>query len=323
MNFATSKLEFLQRAFGSYDKSNDGINYAFKCPNCCKQNSPKKKLVIRIDNEAYQCWVCGIKGKKLGFLLKKYKPHLIDEYNKISGKKYRIIANASTLSDTYRQINLPHDFIFLATSLHHQDPDVGAVIRYARSRDLTYRDLWYFKLGTSLTGRYRRRLIIPSFDDTGNLNYFVARSIDPENKRKYLNPRISKKDIIFNELNINWKQTLSIVEGPFDLMKCDDNATCLLGSNLEIDYKLFHEIVRNQTQVVLALDPDASKKSHKFAKLLSGYGIEVKMMNIDTHEDVGVMSKQRFLMKKLESLPWNPDDRLFHMIREMQTGSII
>ena len=29
----------------------------------------------------------------------------------------------------------------------------------------------------------------------------------------------------------DWKKELTLVEGPFDLFKCDTNATCLLGSH--------------------------------------------------------------------------------------------
>ena len=61
----------------------------------------------------------------------------------------------------------------------------------------------------------RRRVIIPSFDSEGFLNYFTARAID-ESTRKYVNPKVKRTDIIFNELNVDWKKELVIVEGPFD-----------------------------------------------------------------------------------------------------------
>ena len=50
-------------------------------------------------------------------------------------------------------------------------------------------------------------------------------------------------------LNIDWNRELSIVEGPLDLLKTNDNATCLLGSALNEDFKLFQKIVDNKTDI--------------------------------------------------------------------------
>ena len=97
---------------------------------------------------------------------------------------------------------MPDGFILLAEAREHPDPDVKASIKYAELRGMSTRDLWYFKMGTVLNGRFRRRVIIPSFDDQGDLNYFVARSYD-DNWKKYLNPEASK-DIIFNELYLDF-----------------------------------------------------------------------------------------------------------------------
>ena len=67
--------------------------------------------------------------------------------------------------------------------------------------------------------------------------------------------------IIFNELNIDWSKELTIVEGPLDLIKTNDNATCLLGSSLTEDMLLFQKIVANKTNIKLALDSDIFSKS--------------------------------------------------------------
>ena len=130
------------------------------------------------------------------------------------------------------QLTLPEDFLLLAEHLSTIDPDVKMCIKYMYSRGLKERDLWFYKLGTSKRGRYRRRVIIPSFDAAGNLNYFVARGIDSDVKFKYLNPHVNKNDIIFNEFNIDWSKELTITEGPLDLVKCNVNSTCILGSSL-------------------------------------------------------------------------------------------
>ena len=321
MNGVTSKLDLLRLAFGTPDASRDGINYAFKCPSCGKSGSSKKKLVLRMDNEAYHCWVCDLKGKSFQFLFRKYKPSFLVDYEKIKGVNASTIDSALIIED--EPVCLPDGFIFLATNFKHIDPDVNAVIQYAYSRDISLKDFWYFRLGTCIKGKFRRRLIVTSFDDEGTLNYFVARAIDSNAFRKYLNPRIAKKKIIFNELNLDWSKEITLVEGAFDLMKCDENSTCLLGSSLRYDYELFQKIVKNQTPVLLALDPDAESKTHACAKLLSEFGIPVRILNVDGYEDVGSMSKDEFKIRKKEAPTWNSSERLYHLIRKIRSGSII
>jgi hypothetical protein len=95
---------------------------------------------------------------------------------------------------------------------------------------------------------------------------------------------------------IDWSQELTLVEGVFDLVKCNENATCLLGSTLDPSYLLFQRIIENSTPILLALDNDARPKSFKLAKLLLEYGISVRKLEIPKElNDVGQMTKQQFL----------------------------
>jgi DNA primase len=225
--------------------------------------------------------------------------------------------------DVPATVQVPHGFILLATVFENvRDPDVRDTISYARSRGLRLRDFWKFKLGTCTAGRYRRRLIIPSFNISGELNYFVARSID-DVKMKYLNAKIPKTDIIFNEINIDWSEELTLVEGPMDLIKCGDNTACLLGSHFSEEYNLFQEIVRHSTPVLLALDSDAMKKSQRFAKLLASYGNAVRMLDLGNYSDVGEMSHEEFARAKENAREWTPNERLYHLINSINSGSVI
>jgi hypothetical protein len=325
MHQYSSKLGFLKKALGPHEKSKDGINYAFRCPSCASDGSNKKKLVIKVDTGIYQCWVCDLKGKTLDYLFKKFRPSFLQEYLGVFSRKSLSLSPEERLDNEIQQVQLPKGFKVLAANLKAVDPDLCAVKRYATSRYLTHPDLWYFKIGTCLQGRYRRRLIIPSFDAEGVLNYYVARAIDKSQTMKYLNAKIPKKDIIFNEINLDWKQELTLVEGPFDLMKCNQNATCILGSNLNEKYLLFKKIVENKTPVLLALDPDATKKMHDIARLLSSYGINVRIASVSNtiYEDVGSMSKEEFLSLKGSAHEWSGKDRLIHMINGIKSGSII
>jgi len=322
MNFIKAKLRFLSMTLGTPQKSGDGINYAFKCPSCNKQSGNKKKLVIRLDNDHFHCWVCDFRGRSIQSILKKFFPQSLAQYHHdILGKKFdkSIITSDTSPID----VKIPKGFTLLSQQLQGIDPDVQAVISYARSRGISEKEMWYFKLGTCTTGRFRRRLIIPSFDEEGSLNYYVARAIDATQTRKYLNPSVPKKDIIFNEINIRWNQEITLVEGPMDLVKSNYNSTCLLGSSLTESYILFKKIIKNQTPVLLALDSDVKIKSHKIAKLLYSYGINVRMLGEHEYEDVGAMPCGTFKMLKENSQLWCDKDRLYHLIGGIKSGSLI
>ena len=319
------KIVFLQQAFGTCVLANDGINVAVCCPNqqCGSYgNLSKKKLVIKADNDQYHCWVCDIKGGNLRGLLRKHAPrHLAEYLEKFS--RHSKTRHIELADDELVHIELPSQFVLLATNLKNKDPDVQQAIQYARSRGLNERDFWYFKLGTCQSGRHRRRVIMPSFNSDGLLNYFVSRNIDTDLGMKYINAKVPKKQVIFNEINIDWKQELTLVEGPFDLTKCNDNAACLLGSTLGEDYALFHEIVKQQTPVLLAMDPDAIKKAHNIAKRLTEYGITVRMLGLGKFSDVGEMSHLEFETARQHAAEWCTDDRLHNLINSIRSGSLI
>jgi len=319
---AKSKLGFLSRVFGSPARSSDGINYAFKCPNCASSDKNKKKLVIKIDNDSYHCWVCDTKGRGLEKLLRRYMPAALEEYRTRYHEGRSIKVGPINEDDVQENLKIK-DFKLLALQKNSLDPDIKATLKYVISRGLTDRDLWYFKLGTASSGRFRRRVIMPSFDSIGNMNYYVARTIDKDAGRKYINARVPKKNIIFNEINIDWAHELTLVEGPFDLVKCDENATCILGSSLGEKYALFRKIIKNQTPIVMALDPDVIHKAHTIAKGLSEYGISIRMLDLGKFKDVGEMSTQDFLYAKNLARLWSGDSRLFHMISSIKSGSVL
>ena len=315
------RISLIQRAFGTSVMDRDGVNIAVGCVNskCSSFGTPsKKKLCLRVDNEFYHCWVCGMRGKGLSYFFKRYKPNYHHTAANIFEKKL-----VEKEEDTLPPITLPENFSLIALTHKRSDPDLRACFKYMMSRGFSYKDLWYFKVGAVTSGRFRRRIIVPSFDFEGNLNYFTARAIDEEVNRKYTNPRVKRSEIIFNEINIDWSSELTIVEGPFDLMKANQNATCLLGSSLSERHFLFQRIVGNKTPVLLALDPDAKKKTQDIAKLLSSFDIEVRIADVRPFQDVGEMPIGEFNNYHRKAQPWTEMDRLRSMIRSIKSGSLI
>ncbi len=317
------KVSVLKAAFGNLEMSRDGDDVSVKCPKCSKPGSSKKKLVINLEKGMYHCWVCGIKGRNVVKVVRMVSPSTADHpIFKKWVKSSR--SDKDSIEDVeVEKLKIPKGFRLLGDNFGAKDPDIKAAIKYCRSRGLTEREIWYYRLGTCTTSQFRRRVIIPSFSDTGELNYFSARSIDPENKFKYLNAKVSKKDIIFNELNIDWSKELVLVEGPFDLMKVRSNSGCLLGSHLPTDSLLFRRIVKMQTSVLLSLDDDAIQKMHKIAKELTSYGVKVRYVTLPPDKDVGDMNLGEFEDVTRNAKSWHANHRLFSKIGEIRSGSLI
>lgn len=302
-------VDFLERVFGPSYFSGTGKNknINFICPICLDKKGNeynKKKLAIKIDgkNHLVKCWVCGYKSRNLLNLIRKFYPGLLQDYVDVFLGQQPINWEATDFEsipdDTV--VKLPNGFQLFAHPFYSQ-PNKSLVNYLKKRLDGCTEDfdtlLWRWKFGftdNSDEGN-SNRIILPSLDKDGNLNYYTSRGIYKNSFPKYKNPKIDRENIIFNELNIDWKKPLVLVEGPFDLIKSTENSTCILGSELDEEYLLFQEIIKNKTSVILALDPDAEKKTDIIAKKLYEYDIDVFIVNIPkNYKDVGEMPQNEF-----------------------------
>jgi len=265
----------------------------FYCPYC---EHRKPKMSVNLDKNAFKCWVCDTKGNNIWRLVRKFG----DPSDK---RKWRSFQEEVDLTDSlYEKIfgsfqeaapeaaQLPKEFI----SLTAKNLLVGGrrAKKYLLSRGLTDTDIVRWKIGYCTSGEYKNRIVFPSFDEGGKLNYFVGRSYT-DDWMKYKNPMVSK-DIVFNDLNVDWKERVCLVEGIFDAVKAGINSIPLLGSTLNEKNRLFQKIVDNDTIVYLALDQDAEKKAAKMIKAFLSHGIEIHKIDVSGYEDVGSMSKEIF-----------------------------
>jgi DNA primase len=313
---AAERLRYLSSAIGTGYLAKDGVNASFKCPKC--QHKDKYKLVVKLDDERWHCWVCGTKGRSVSSLLAKYakesRSGWIQKFGSTEQKRFIDEPEKEEVLD------LPDGFVPLVT--RRIDPDYNAVVRYLDDRGIGEREIWRYRIGTALKGKCRRRAVITSYDCEGKLNYWTGRAIDDSSIR-YVNPRVERRDVIFNEIDIDWTKELTLVEGPFDLISIGGNTTCLLGSSLSTSHTLFQRIVGNQTPIILALDKDVRKKAHDIAKLLFSHGIGVRFLETGGYKDVGEMPSEELEKAQREATLWNPNDRLFHLIRNISSGSIL
>ena len=277
----SEKLKILKNAFGRY--WSNGTENLFHCPKC---KHHKRKLSINVEKGVFKCWICDYSGTKVSQLIRRYAPSYYADYRQLEGEidiaKYDTIFS-DHIPEPPQVIDLPENFQTLTgkkTELKRK------ALKYLYDRGFTDRDILTWKIGFCNYGEYQNRIIIPSFDNDGNLNFFVGRTYTND-WMKYKNPQVSK-DVIFNDLNIDWKDDIVIVEGVFDAMKCK-NSIPLLGSTLRESSKLFQKICQKKPNVYLALDEDAKTKEFEIAKKLKEYGIRVMSINTGGYSDIGEM----------------------------------
>ena len=275
-----------------------GHEYLFTCPSC---NHHKRKFSINLDKNVFKCWICDYRGRNIRRVIRRFGSYLqLQKWDSISGRadleRFADLFNEDKFERGNQKVQLPEEFISLT---HDKLPATGRyAMKYLDSRGVTEADILKWKIGFCFEGEFRNRIIIPSFDEDGDCSYFIARSYTGDSY-KYKNPRASK-DIVFNDLFIDWNKDLVLVEGVFDALVAG-NAVPILGSTLRSGSDLLRKIVRNDTPIYVALDPDAAKKERRIIKMLLQYDIELHKIDVSGYEDVGSMPKSVFNKRKSQA----------------------
>lgn len=313
----SKKIKVLELAFGKGFVSHHESDLTIRCPSCRDSRTTKQKLSVKLDNGWYHCWVCGTSGKNILYLFRKYAPDFLSRIEPLYPNSK--ISRNSDEPTPLPVVSLPDDIRLVAE--HHVKPDDRAVFDYLVSRGLTTLDMYRWRICVSDDFKFRRKAIIPSYDDDGVLNYYTARCID-ESKFKYRNAATKKSDVIFNEVDVDWKKPVLLVEGVFDAMKCPENTIPALGCSLPTTGALYKSLKKNKCTVVVAFDAEATTRSHVACKKLQLAGCDVYVSFVHG-DDLGSKTKEdvRKILKNLR--PWTNELRINHKIADIKSGSIL
>tara|TARA_R110001583_G_scaffold53133_1_gene164200 strand:+ start:689 stop:1615 length:927 start_codon:yes stop_codon:yes gene_type:complete len=262
-------------------------NKAYHCP-YCNHHKPKLEVNFSQNKKGYNpwhCWVCDKKGSRISSLFKKISASAekFEELKKLIGSEVEVKREKSTV-----QLKLPQEY---KPILGSKDILARHAFSYLKKRGITIDDIEKYNIGYCETGRYAKMVIIPSYDESGNLNYFTGRSFEKDPYIKYRNPEVSR-DIVPFELFINWNIPLVLCEGPFDAIAIKRNAIPLLGKNIQ--QNLMKKIVTSKVEkIYIALDTDAQKQAVKFAEYFINEGKEVYFMDLDD-KDPSEMGFEKF-----------------------------
>lgn len=260
-------LDLLHQILGSSSKQKN--EYLFHCPFC---SGTKKKLSVNVLNNKWQCWVCGAKGGHILWLLKKLN---LTPQQLTTAKELLTDVDIKQFKQTTSEaiLQLPVEYLPLwtpqKTFIYYH------ALSYLKRRGISTHEILRYRIGYCETGTYANCVIIPSYDDHDQLNYFVARSIFDGSVR-YKNPQVSKNVVMFENL-LNYNEPLILVEGVFDAIALKQNAVPLLGKRLpkKLERKLLEHQVKN---VIIFLDVDARNEALDLEKKLQQYNINTKLV---------------------------------------------
>ena len=286
-----TKLDVLAQHLGHY-KTMAGANHYFECPACHHHNH---KLTINIEKSVWNCFHCGIKGKSFLYLLKLAGVSKPNQYKKLFNEDAK--RNIEDIDNIFgkevikeKKLSLPKGYENLFRNIEKAFYKPAVV--YLLKRGLGKEDILKYDLYYSVSDQ---RILFPSYDREHNLNYYVARTIQPFESYKYKNATASKREVIFNEHLIEWDKPLYVVEGIFDAILSRKNAVPILGSNVGRGSLLFKRLLQNHTEVIIALDADAKKKMFKMINELVKYIIPVTYVDWKSEErDIAEMGSDKF-----------------------------
>jgi len=250
-----------------------GNELAFYCPFC---HHHKQKLQINTETQKWHCWTCNSGGKKLASLLRK-----LDVERKTIGIIREIYGDSNYNpqredSETKVFINLPKEYISLANEPSGFNTEYKKAMHYLTQRGIGIAEIVKYNIGYCKEGLYARRIIVPSYNADGSLNYFISRSYYSDEKMKYKNPPISK-NIVCLDSQINWKEPIILCEGVFDAITIRRNAIPLLGKfpSKTLVEKIF---MNGVSDIVISLDNDAINEALKVSEHFRKQGINVRLM---------------------------------------------
>ena len=287
-------LGLLESVLGKSKPDKNGSDHTFNCP-VCKHKKPK--LVVNVKTGQYNCWTCHppTKGKTPVSLFKKLQ---VSTEQILEMKQY--FSNDKTSLKDYNptKTTLPEEFVSLSTIPKSPNLEYRHAMSYLKNRKISDLDIKKYGIGYCANGRYRNRIIVPSFDKDGNLNYFIARSFEKEPRLKYDAPSVSKTDIVGFEYYINWKIPVILCEGAFDAIAIKRNAVPLFGKT--IPKALMIKLAQSEVKTVyIALDNDALKESLTYAENLINMGKDVYLIELNGKDpsDIGFEEITKLLHK--------------------------
>ena len=300
-------IEFLGEPKSRYGSDIEGQRI-FNCPCCAEENGgvPDGKYNLEVSFEkdlnhggVFNCWKCssrdrGMKGNVFKLIRKYGTADIYKEFKEcvkaiLETRMYDIDAFTGATETVIEKeaVRLPKTFkkIDIATC---RNP---SLLNYLDKRKIDQEMIDRFNLGyTEWDGEdfaFRNRIIIPSYDQFGELNYFIGRDFTGKGKIKYRNCDADKKELVFQESLIDWDAPIYLCEGAFDAMRFPLNGISMLGKVLTKDTALYRALyAKANSTITIVLDGDTHEDETKRIYMLLNFGrLKGKIRYINMAED--------------------------------------
>lgn len=264
---------------------------SYNCPYCAIEegvdSDNKYNLETNIEHGSiFHCWKCETKGKLSKLIHDFGNQYHIEEYREL----INTIRNSSMycINDTNIEEVVLENNIFLPKGVKQFNfSDTSNIaLQYLINRGLDKEIIKRYQIlytdETEEKYPYRNRIIIPSYNNIGELNYWVGRDYTGRNLVKYCNPKTPKTSIIFNENLINWYEDITIVEGPFDHIVVP-NSIPLLGKSIDKNNVIYQNLfTKAKANINIFLDDDAIEYAYRIYKLLNVGSLKNRIRLINT-----------------------------------------
>ena len=237
----------------------------------------KPKLQINMSSQKWHCWVSNRGGHSLYSLFKR-----INADSKYFSELRDIVFIPTEKGEKESKVivSLPREYQSLSSkskSLFYKH-----AINFLKRRGINEIDIKKHKIGFCDNGVYQNRIIVPSYDDNGILNYFIGRSFMGDGM-KYKNPNVSR-DIIPFDWFIAWSYPIVLCEGVFDAISIRTNAIPMLSK--KPSKSLLRKVFEKQVKMIyIALDDDAKKDAYNLSEFFKDFGIDAKVVNLPKDKD--------------------------------------
>jgi len=303
-------LGIVEEVLGCHKKTNaENPQKYFNCKSpICKKDHNKYNLAYHAESKIFKCWKCGVHGSVFT-LIKNYGANFLVEKLKLALPYYKNNANNFLQKELvdYESISCDLPSEYLPLWIHRDTFKYKNALNYiVNERKITLEEIEKYKIGYTEDGPKKLRIILPSFNKRGIINYYEARAYYNKLKEAYMKPdNPYKDDIIFNEKFINFDVPVFLVEGCFDAIRIP-NAIPMLGkipSNL-----IIMNLLKYKPRVILCLDEDAIADCYEIFNLLSSLGLDVYFIDMTGLGDVSYVYEQqgkngiKNLMSKIKKL---------------------
>ena len=222
--------------------------YNFRCPYCGDSEKHRNKargyLFTKNSGLVYKCHNCGV-GRSFGNFLKDQAMDLYDEYV-MERYKAGLTGKGRNVADPTFKIEKPKfkkkGELQSIERLNNEHPAVGYLqgrqIPKEHFANLYYTDKFCTWVNTQKptfkdVKKDHPRIIIPFIDTNGEWFGFQGRSLNPDDKLRYITIMLDESRIkVFGLDRVDFDKTVYITEGPIDSLYID-NAIAMAGADVD------------------------------------------------------------------------------------------